>query len=203
MHNDVYAYDYGENLYINLTNACTNDCEFCVRRGADGVGGHYLWLKHEPTAEMVIAQMGEDLTKYGEIVFCGYGEPTMRLDTLLEVAAYAKQKGMRTRINTNGQANLIYGEDVTPRFAGLIDCVSVSLNMGSAAAYDALCHSVYGEAAFTALLEFAAAAKNHVDEVVLSVVDTIGEEEIAKCRAVAEEYGVTLRVREFIEPDEE
>lgn len=197
---DVYAYRYGENLYINLTNRCTNNCEFCVRRGADGVGGYDLWIKEEPTAQAVIAQLG-DLAPYPEVVFCGYGEPMMRLPVLKEVAAYLKRRGKYVRINTNGQANLIYGRDVTPELEGLVDCVSVSLNMGDAKAYDELCHSRFGRAAFTGLLEFARAAKEHVPHVVLSVVDTIGEEEIEKCRVLAEQYGVPLRVRAFIQPD--
>ena len=90
---DVYTYPYEGNLYINLTNRCTNNCEFCVRRGADGVGGHYLWIKKEPTAQEVIAQM-DHLDRYREVVFCGFGEPMMRLPELLEVAAYAKEKGL-------------------------------------------------------------------------------------------------------------
>ena len=197
---DVYAYPYEGNLYINLTNRCTNNCEFCVRRGSDGVGGHYLWIKKEPTAQEVIAQM-DHLDRYREVVFCGFGEPMMRLPELLEVAAYAKEKGKYTRINTNGQANLIYGRDVTPDLAGLIDCVSISLNRGDAQSYEDLCHSRFGLEAFPGLLSFAKAAKEHVPEVILSVVDTIGEAEIEKCRKLAEACGVPLRVRAFIEPE--
>ena len=112
---DVYTYPYEGNLYINLTNRCTNNCEFCVRRGADGVGGHYLWIKKEPTAQEVIAQM-DHLDRYREVVFCGFGEPMMRLPELLEVAAYAKERGKYTRINTNGQAqpHLRPGRDPGP-----------------------------------------------------------------------------------------
>ncbi|MDL2225925.1 TatD family nuclease-associated radical SAM protein [Eubacteriales bacterium OttesenSCG-928-M02] len=198
---DVYAYPYQGNLYINLTNRCTNNCEFCVRRGADGVGGHYLWIKKEPTAEEVIAQMGEDLSPYGEIVFCGFGEPTIRLDVLLQVAAYAKEKGLKVRVNTNGQASLIHGEDITPQLEGKVDCLSVSLNMGDAVGYDNACHSQYGLAAFDGILDFSKAAMAHVPEVILSVVDVIGEEEIQKCKTICAARGIPLRVRSFIEPE--
>ena len=96
---NTYAYAYGDNLYINLTNKCPNDYEFCIRREGEGIGGHKLWLEHEPTAQQVIEQMG-DLTPYHEVVFCGFGEPMVRLRTLLQVAAYAKAQGKATRINT-------------------------------------------------------------------------------------------------------
>ena len=122
----IYTYQLGESLYINLTNECTNACDFCVRNNPEGVGSYDLWLEKEPTAEEVIERI-PDPTRYQEIVFCGYGEPMMRLDTLLEVAEYIKDKGGKVRINTNGHANLIYNEDITPRLAGKVDIISISV----------------------------------------------------------------------------
>jgi TatD family-associated radical SAM protein len=199
---DVYAYDYGDNLYINLTNRCPNRCVFCIRNEHEGIGGHRLWLKHEPTAQEAIEQI-TDLQKYGEVVFCGFGEPMERLDVLLEVAKYLKDNGQKVRINTCGLANLIHGHDITPKLAGLIDVVSISLNASDAKAYDALCRSRYGEAAFDELKDFASRAKRHVPEVVFTVVGSIGEEEIAKAERIALECGVKLRVREFISAEDE
>lgn len=198
---NTYAYAYGENLYINLTNKCPNDCEFCIRREGEGIGGHKLWLEREPTAQQVIQQMG-DLTPYQEVVFCGFGEPMVRLRTLLEVAAYAKAQGKHTRINTNGLANLIHGEDVTPQLRGLIDTISISLNASDAKAYDAVCHSAYGLRAFPALLEFAKRVRQYVPHVQFSVVDTIGAAEIQRSQALADACGVQLRVRAWIEPEQ-
>ena len=197
---NTYAYAYGDNLYINLTNKCPNDCEFCIRREGEGIGGHKLWLEHEPTAPQVIEQMG-DLTPYHEVVFCGFGEPMVRLRTLLQVAAYAKAQGKATRINTNGLANLIHDEDVTPQLEGLIDTVSISLNASDAKAYDAVCHSAYGLRAFPALLAFAKCVQKHVPHVMFTVVDTIGQQEIERAQALADECGVQLRVRAWIEPE--
>lgn len=197
---DVYAYEFEGKLYINLTNRCTNDCEFCLRRGTDGVGGHYLWIVKEPDAKDVIEQFG-DLNKYREVVFCGFGEPTIRLEVLKEVAAYLKKHNKKVRLDTNGLANLYYGRDITPELAGLIDTVSISLNTSSSEEYEALCHPVFGISAFEGMLDFAKKAKEHVPEVILSVVDTIGEDEIAKCRKIAERIGVPLRVRYYIEPE--
>ena len=198
---DVYAYDYGDNLYINLTNRCPNRCVFCLRNDHQGIGGHKLWLTHDPTAQQVIGQM-TDLHRYNEVVFCGFGEPMERLDVLLEVASYAKAQGKKVRINTCGLANLMYGEDVTPKLEGLVDTVSISLNASDAKAYDAVSRSRFGEEAFDALLDFAMKAKAHVPEVVFTVVDSIGEQEIEKARKIAKKCGVKLRIRTFISADD-
>ena len=198
---NTYTYEIDGKLYVNLTNECNNNCEFCVRRTDNtrkGYDGYDLWLEKEPTAEQVIAQIG-DPKNYPEIVFCGYGEPTLRLDTLLEIARYVKEKGGKVRINTNGLANLYYGKNVVPSMKGLVDVVSISLNQSNARAYDAICHSRYGEAAVEGMLEFARECVKVLPKVILSIVDVIGEEEIEKCRQIAQEVGATLRVRAFIE----
>jgi len=188
-------------LYINLTNRCTNRCTFCVRDKDCGIGDVNLWLDKEPTTKEII----EDIKKfnpenYDETVFCGYGEPTMRLDTLISCAKFIRENyNTKIRINTNGQANLYYGENITPQFSGLIDTVSISLNAKNAEEYDNLCKSVYGEKAFSGLIDFAKECKNYVPEVVLSVVDILPKEDIEECRQIAENAGASLRIRELIE----
>jgi TatD family-associated radical SAM protein len=199
---DVYAYAYGDNLYINLTNRCPNSCVFCLRNDREGVGGHKLWLTKEPSAQDVIGQMG-DLRKYNEVVICGFGEPMERLDVLLEVAAYAKANGKKVRVDTCGLANLMYGCDVTPQLEALVDTVSISLNASDSKTYDSLCKSMYGEAAFDALLDFTVKAKAHVPDVMFTVVDSIGEEEIEKAKKIAEQCGVRLRIRTYIKPEDD
>ena len=201
----VYTYSAEDNheqyLYVNLTNHCTNRCTFCIRNNKDGIGeGRQLWLEHEPSAEEVIAALSEyDVKAYEEVVFCGYGEPTMRIETLIEVAKYLKEHyGARTRINTNGHGNEFHKKDITPLFEGVIDTVSVSMNASNSAAYDTSCRSIYGERAFEIMLDFAKKAKEHTD-VVFSVVDIIGADEVAACQRLADEIGVRLRVREYIE----
>ncbi|MFZ5975012.1 MAG: TatD family nuclease-associated radical SAM protein [Bacillota bacterium] len=196
-HKDVYAYDYyGEGTYINLTNRCTNRCTFCIRSTKEGVGGHELWLKHEPDANEVLEQLWA-LPPSDEVVFCGYGEPTMRLDVLLEVARAAKQKGKRVRINTNGHANLIHKRNIVPELAGLVDTVSISLNAPDAKSYNEICRPD-DEQAFQAVLDFARACAGVIPKVVFTVMDIIGEEAIEKCRALAKETGAELRVRTCI-----
>ena len=194
-------YEYGDSLYINLTNRCSNDCTFCIRNFRDGVGNDPLWLEHEPTAAEVIAALGEkDLGKYGEVVFCGFGEPTCAFEVLLEVAEYLKKHGAVTRINTNGQSDLYNNtDDSARRLAPFIDEVSISLNASTAEKYDAVCRCAFGEQGFYAMLDFARDCVREGIDTVMSVVDCIGAEEIEACRKVAESVGARLRVRAMIE----
>ncbi len=124
---DTYVYEYGSGLYVNLTNRCNNNCAFCLRHTNQGVGRHRLWLEHEPTAEQVIEKM-QNLSAYEEVVFCGFGEPTLAWETLKQVAAYVKRQGKPVRVNTNGLGNLANGRDITPEAKGLVDTFSISLN---------------------------------------------------------------------------
>ena len=134
---DTYAYMFGENLYINLTNRCCNDCTFCLRNDGDGVGEDNLWLSKEPKAHEVIAAVARFApSSYRDVVFCGYGEPTYALDVMREVADYVHGIGKQTRLNTNGLGNVIQGKDIVPQLKGKIDTVSVSLNDCSAEKYD-------------------------------------------------------------------
>lgn len=197
------TYELGNSLYVNITNRCSNACTFCVRNEHDGVNGKdNLWLDREPDIDEIKADFEKrDLSKYDAVVFCGYGEPMMRADIVIETAKWLKEKYpyIKIRINTNGQANLIYGRDITPKLEGVVDTISISLNAENAEKYQKLCISRFGEAAFDGLIEFARLAKRYVPQVVFSVVDIMPQDEIENCRKIAEECGVSFRVREFIE----
>ena len=198
---NTYVYPYKNALYINLTNRCSNDCDFCLRRTSNGVGEYNLWLDVEPDAAAVLAAVdGYGLRQVSEVVFCGFGEPTMALPVLLDAARgiRARRPDLPIRINTNGQANLIHGRDVTGELAGLVDIVSVSLNAPTAEEYDALCHPEHGPAAFDAVLDFCRKCAARGIRVTMSVIDTLGEEKIAACRKIAGDAGATLRVRPYI-----
>jgi len=193
----MISYVLGESLYLNITNRCTNDCEFCIRQKAPGVGGYNLWLEKEPTTKEIIEAIG-DPTSYKEVVFCGYGEPMMRLQVVIDVAKYLKKTypNVPIRVNTNGQANIIYGEDITPQLAGLIDVISISLNAENAGKYNEICHPEYGEEAFYSILEFTRKCKSHIPRVIVTVVDIPGID-VAKFNKLAEELGVEFRIRTF------
>ena len=195
------TYTHGDSLYLNLTNRCSNRCVFCVRTQADGYYSDDLWLTREPTVDEILDDLGKrDLTRYDSLVFCGYGEPTERLDDMLSVCrAVRRDHGIPLRVNTNGQSDLIHGCRTAPRFEGLLDVVSISLNAPTAAGYQAICRSVYGEEAFDAILRFASDVKRFVPSVVFSVVrGTIPDGELESCRRIADSVGVPLRIREYI-----
>ena len=197
----LYEYDgnHGKNnLYVNLTNACTNKCRFCIRDY--DVMEKDLWLEHQPTFTEFKAELDKkDLSNYKEVIFCGFGEPMLNYATLIQAAKYLREvTEMPIRLNTNGQANLFLKRDVTPEMKGLFDTVSISLNAGSKEAYNELCLPADKENAFDAVLEFTKKVKEVVPHVVMSVVDTfIDEAEIEKCRKIAEDIGVEFRVRKF------
>ncbi|MBR1750797.1 MAG: TIGR04100 family radical SAM protein [Ruminococcus sp.] len=195
------TYEVGSGLYINVTNKCPCNCTFCIRNNGDGAyGSDPLWLEHQPTADEIIADLEKrDLTKYSEIVFCGYGEPTCELEMMLTVADHLKAHGLKTRLNTNGLSNIINGRPTEADMKGRFDVISVSLNAPTKEEYDAVTRpSFKGVDCFEAMFEFAKNVKEYVDEVMFTVVDVIGEEKIELSRQLAEKAGIKLRVREYI-----
>ncbi len=194
------TYTVGDSLYVNTTNRCSNSCDFCVRSHGEELYGD-LWLDTEPSREEILSDIeAHDLEGFPELVFCGYGEPTERLDDILWVCRELKSRHkIKIRINTNGHADLINGRDTTPEYAGLVDVLSISLNCADAKSYQAVCHSQFGEASYAALTDFAARAKKYVPEVIFSVVrGAIPDSDIEICRATADRIGVRLRVREML-----
>ncbi|MBR7008317.1 MAG: TIGR04100 family radical SAM protein [Ruminococcus sp.] len=195
------SYEIGNKLYLNITNKCPCNCTFCIRNNGDGAyGSDPLWLEHQPSAEEVIADLKKrDLDSYEEIIFCGYGEPTNEFEILKETARYIKSVSKTPlRLNTNGLGRLINKRDIAPELEGLIDTVSVSLNASDAQAYDAVTRpSFKGVNCFEEMLSFAKDADKYVPKAVLTVVDVIGEEEIAKSQAIADSVGIELRVRKY------
>ena len=192
-----FVYNRDGKLYINVTNKCTNNCDFCIRHNHDGVGGKDLWLEREPTFKDIKEQLPQNILTYSEVVFCGFGEPTCNIDVVRETGRYLKGQGAKTRINTNGQANLLYKKDVTEKLVGAIDVVNVSLNASNAKKYQQICKSVYGEVAFDALLEFALLCQEKGLEVILSVVDIIGNKEVEECKKLCKKNNLKLRVRTY------
>lgn len=194
------TYTVGDSLYVNTTNRCSNSCDFCVRSHGEELYGD-LWLDREPTKEEILADIeARDLTAYPELVFCGYGEPTERLDDILWVCRAIKANhDIKIRVNTNGHSDLINKRDTTPEFAGCFDTVSISLNCANAKSYQEVCHSEFGEASFDALIDFARRVKAYVPTVILSVVrGSIPDSDIDICQQIADGVGVTLRVREML-----
>ena len=200
---DTYLYALDGNLYVNLTNKCSNGCDFCVRNERESYYGHYLWLQHgDPTADKVMAvatggQVGS-LSQYKEAVFCGFGEPTYKMSEMLQLCDFFHARGLKTRLNTNGQGNLINKRDITPDLKDKIDLVNVSLNASCAEKYQPICRSQFGESAFAAIVEFAKLCRKNGVNCRFSIVDCIGEEEIEACKRLAESAHVPLYIRKYI-----
>ncbi len=198
---DTYAYVLDGNLYINLTNKCSNGCDFCVRNERASYYGNYLWLRHgDPTPEKVIAAVNGmgDLSRFKEVVFCGFGEPTYRVEEMTALCDYFHSKGLATRLNTNGQGNLINKRDIVPELKNKIDLVNVSLNASCAEKYQKICRSQFGESGFDAMIEFAKLCKRNGVNCRFSIVDCIGEEEVEACKRLAESARVPLYIRKYI-----
>ena len=197
------SYEVGNNLYLNLTNQCPCACTFCIRNNADGAyGSDPLWLEHEPTIDEIFADLQKrELSKYSEIVFCVYGEPTCRLDVLIETAKWIKSKtdSVKFRINTNGLGDLVNERSIAEELCSVIDIISVSLNAGTKDEYMKVTRPKF-ENAWEAMHKFTAdCVKTGSSEVIMSVVDVISAEQINAARTVAESLGAKLRVRKYDE----
>jgi TatD family-associated radical SAM protein len=196
------AYWLDNNLYLNITNRCSNNCFFCIRNFRNGVGGFNLRLKREPSVTEVISELQKVINSrnWAEVVFCGFGEPIIRLDCLLQVAQWIRKfhgKAVSVRIDTNGHGYLLNeGRDVVKELKNTdIDRISVSLNAQDDEAYNQVCRPRFANA-FESVLEFIERAKEDFEVNVTAVA--IPEINIPKVREIAERIGVKLRVRECV-----
>ncbi len=184
-------YRYGSRWYINMTNRCPCRCTFCVRNSTRRLGdADDLWLEKEPT-------VGEVMAEIRSKVFCGYGEPTERLDDLLEIARriHTETKA-RVRLDTNGLGNLVNGRDIVPELAQVLDAISISLNAPDSDEYMEVCRPKFGKDSYPALIAFIEEAKDLIPDVTVSVVGgSISEESEEECRLMADRWGVHFRVR--------
>ncbi len=195
-HHNVIAYTLHGNCYLNITRHCTLRCCFCPKfNGSREVQGYDLRIRDEPDPEHVLEAVG-DPADYKEIVFCGFGEPTLRLDLLLGVARVFKHQGATIRVNTDGLANLIYGCDVTPLMAQVVDAVSVSLNAHNEELYEHHCRPKRA-GAFIALQSFAQHASKQGIDVTLTAIDGLQGVDIKACYEIADQLGVKFRRREL------
>ena len=207
---NILVYLLDGKIYINLTNRCTNDCIFCLRKDKDDVVGQTLWLDNENSnADDVIKQYelkrNELLTTHNlpfkEVIFCGYGEPMLKFDVMKQVAKYIKDKYPETkiRVNTNGHANYVYKKNVVPECKGLIDEFSVSLNGSTKEEYDELSQPKFDEA-YDEMKKFIKACSDEGISVVTSVVEGYKGRhlDLEKCEEIAKSLGAKFRVREWI-----
>ncbi len=198
--NEEIIYIYKDKVYLNITNKCPCACTFCIRSQKNAIGNaSNLWLDHNPSFEEVKQAVDKfDFSGFDEAVFCGYGEPVNSFDVLVQTAKYLKEKtGIKLRVNTNGLGNLINKRDISKELCDCVDSVSISLNCSDKEKYFETVRPKFGIVSYDAMLDFAKKCKAHTNSVMLSVVDVIGEEEVAKCQQIADNLGIFLKVRKF------
>lgn len=193
-------YVYKDKVYLNITNKCPCACTFCIRSKKDAIGdASNLWLNHNPSFDEVKAAIDAfDFNGYNEIIFCGYGEPTNSFDVLVKTAQYIRSKlGIKIRVNTNGLGSLVNGRDISAELCSNVDSVSISLNCSNKEDYLKTVRPKFGIDSFDEMLDFAKKCRALTENVALSVVDVIGEEEVEKCKKIAEGLNIPLRVRKY------
>lgn len=201
------VYRHGSGLYVNLTNRCPTACVFCVKKPwAMNYHGKNLNLAgREPSPAEIISLAAAEWTAapFSELVFCGYGEPTMRLDALLAAARLIREgkaapvpATLRIRLNTNGLANAVWGRNVVPEMKGLVDSVHVSLNTADPVQWAALMRPMEPWAAtgFEKVKEFIREAARTLPETFATVVEG-NEVDLEKFKALAASLGAVPRVR--------
>ena len=191
------AYPIRNSLYLNITDRCTLECQFCPKHTAQGpvVHDYDLTLDHRPEVEEIITSIGNP-GDYEEIVFCGFGEPTLRFKVLMEVARWIKAHGGRVRINTDGLANLVNKRDVLPEMQGVVDSLSVSMNAQNPDVYAQHCHPAL-PGSWEAMLAFLEAAPRYIPKVTATAIDGLEGVDIQACEALAIERGVGFRRRQL------
>ena len=193
-------YVYKDKVYLNITNKCPCACTFCIRSKKDAIGdASNLWLNHNPSFEEVKDAIDAfDFNSYNEIIFCGYGEPTNSFDVLVKTAQYIRSKlDIKIRVNTNGLGSLVNGRDISEELCKNVDAVSISLNCSNKEDYLKTVRPKFGIESFDEMLDFAKKCRALTENVALSVVDVIGEEEVEKCKKIAEGLNIPLRVRKY------
>lgn len=196
----TFVYAVHDNLYINLTNRCPCNCTFCIRHNGDGAyGSDSLWLEREPTCEEVLGEFDKyDMSKFSEIVFCGYGEPMERAEDVAFIGEDLKKRypDKLIRLNTNGLSDKIHGKPTAHLLKGAVDIVSISLNSGNAEDYNKVTRPKWADS-FETMLRFAEDCKKYVPKVMFTVVDVISEREINESKAVSEKLDIPLRIRPY------
>jgi cyclic pyranopterin phosphate synthase len=194
---DTISYEAFGNLYLNITNRCSASCVFCIRNICDGVYGYDLRLSREPSEEEIIRDFERlKLTKYKEVVFTGFGEPTCRFDTVIRLTEWLHKRGIPVRLDTNGHTALMYpGRDdvVAELKAAGLDAVSVSLNAESEEKYNRLCKPAF-EGSYRALLDFTEKAIKAGIRTRMTVVRQQSID-IRECERIATGLGASFRVR--------
>jgi len=190
------AYAVGDNLYLNITDRCTLRCHFCPKfNDSLKLKSYDLKLEHRPSETELIEAIGNP-KEYAQIVFCGYGEPTLRLKAVLAVAKHIKQHGGKTRLNTDGLGNLVHKRNILADMAQLIDAISISMNASRPDVYENYCQPQL-EGSYDAMMTFLTRAPNYIRDVTATAIEGLDGVNIEDCRNIARWLGVKFRTRQL------
>lgn len=190
------SYRLGRSLYLSITDRCTLVCDFCPKtKGSYQIKDFNLQMDHMPSAQEIIDSI-DAVGQYDEVVFCGYGESTLRLKVLLQVAGYIKQQGGRVRVNTDGLGSLVNKTNILPQMQGVVDALSVSLNAQNETVYNRHCQPQLA-GSYQAMLDFLKQAPDYIPAVTASAINGLEGVDIDACREIAEGLGVRFRQREL------
>jgi TatD DNase family protein len=194
---NTFSYAFGDNLYLNITNRCMMACPYCIKnKWSYKFADNDLKLEREPSSQEAITSMG-DIKEYNEIIFCGYGDPLIRLIEVEEISKWVKENDGKVRINTAGLANKYYGKDVLPQLQGLADIISISLNGSNPKEYNEINRPMFKEESFDEVIKFAKSAKNYIPQVVITAVEELGFD-VLKVKEIAKSIGVQFRLRPYL-----
>ncbi|MGL6108043.1 TIGR04100 family radical SAM protein [Romboutsia sp.] len=191
-------YEIEDSLYVNITNQCPCRCVFCIRNEGEEINNSgSLWLEHEPNIDEIKEEFKSyNLKDFSEVVFCGYGEPLVRINEVIEIAKFIKEKeNIKVRVNTNGLSDLVHEKNTSIMLKDVIDSISISLNAPNKELYTKVTRPKFGDISFDSMLNFAKECKKNVKEVAFSVVDEISQEEIKQSYEIANSIGIKLKVR--------
>ncbi|SHI26286.1 TatD family nuclease-associated radical SAM protein [Ferrimonas marina] len=196
MSNATLVYDIRNSRYLNITGRCTLRCRFCPKQnGSTQVHQYQLGLDSQPSAEALLPLLGE-VSQFDEYVFCGYGEPTLNLETLLSVAKAIKARGGRVRVNTDGLGSLFHRRNILPQLASCVDALSISLNTQDEVTYQRHCAPKL-KGSYDAVREFIRQAPNYIDSVEVSAIDGLEGVDMAACQAIVEAAGARFKPRQL------
>jgi len=199
---NTITYQYGEGLYLNITNRCMMSCPYCIKQKWAGYfRGHSLKLEKEPTAAEVIEAIG-DPSKYNEVVFCGYGDSLVRINEVIEISSWLKSKNAIVRINTAGLANKYHKRNILPDLKGIVDVISISLNGSTPQEHNKLNNPMFAEESFDEIINFAKLAKNYIASVIITAVE-LPNLDVSKIEKIAKSVNITFRARPYLDEYEE
>ncbi|MBV1950805.1 MAG: TatD family nuclease-associated radical SAM protein [Cycloclasticus sp.] len=193
---DTLVYDIGNSRYVNLSDRCSLRCQFCPKTHHKLQLNEYdLTLEKRPTTQAIIGELG-DPTQFDEVVFCGFGESTLRLKELISVATFVKNNGGSVRLNTDGLGSLVNKRNILPELSTCVDALCVSMNAQDEDIYNRHCQPTL-KGSYVAMLEFLADAPNYIQQVTATAIDGLEGVNIKTCEALAAERGVSFRRREL------